>query len=107
MQSANTQFRLLKDEFLRIAKNILIYRTESRSRPAKEKINTDVTNLCNAYDNLITFLSIILADQQPEQQEFLIKGVEFFSKPKLLTTLLVYNLTVTLPNNFERINCSV
>lgn len=101
MQSANEQFKLLKDEFLRISKNVNIYKTENRTLPASEKITRDVTSLFNAYDNLITLLKIVFHDQGQEQQEFLTKSVEHFFKPKLIETLAVYKLTVLLPNKFE------
>lgn len=100
MQSADDQFKNLRDEFNRLAKNIYIYKTENRALPARDKIERDTTSLFNTYDNLVTLLTLIFPSQGEENKQFLIKIVNHFFKPKLLETLIVYGLTIQLPNNF-------
>lgn len=104
MQSANDQFKTLKDEFLRIAKNIFIYKTENRALPASEKISKDIENLLNSYDRLAAFIKLIINDQNKNQIDFLSKSFEHFFKPKLIETLSVYNFTINLPDNFENLD---
>lgn len=104
MNKADAQYKLLKDNFIRIAKNIYIYKTENRKLPNQGKINTDVDSLFNAYDDLITLIASNYETQNTEAKEFLIKSIENYFKPKLIQTLVAYNLTVDLPNEFEIIN---
>lgn len=104
MNPADEQYKTLKEEFMRIAKNIYIYKTENRTLPSQTKINKDVNNLFDAYDNLVTLIVSIFETQSTEAKEFLRKDVEHYFKPKLIQTLVAYNLTVDLPTDFDIIN---
>lgn len=101
-KSAEDEYNELSSEFEKVAKRILIFKTDKkRTIPTdKAKVLKYKTDIVEAYNNFIQFIARVFESQTKGTQEALHRDFENVHKPKLRECLKLFNLTAQLPENF-------
>lgn len=101
-KSAEDEYNEVSTEFEKVAKRILIFKTDKRRTvPTDEaKVLKYKTDIVEAYNNFVEFIARVYDSQSTKTKEALQRDFDNVHKPKLLECLKVFQLTTQLPENF-------